>query len=391
VDGDTSAAPPPERGTDFLRDALSPARDRNPVVQARVVPLREFSPALLAGEARPRVLALCNVPRLEPAQQEAVTQFLADGGGVLVTLGERVEADAYNEQLYRGGEGWLPARLDGIEGDEARMRDAVRPDPATFTHPTLELFRKVAVGGLGDARFPRWWKLTTPARHAPGVTVGLLRSGTAAYPFFVERAYQAGRVILCPVPLDNSWATNLPDLPAFVPLAHELVYHLAGARSAEFNLRPGQPLRYRVESQEVNVPGFTLTPPLGEPRPLSTRPTEPGTYLAQVIRQERGALLVHDGARETGVYRLRTPADHTVYYVVQPDARESDLTPCAEEDRKRVADLVPLTYEDDRGAIVQAREETNQRQELWLYLLLALIALLCAEVWMTRRLVRSRA
>jgi hypothetical protein len=396
---------PSTRGTDFLRVALGLKGGGTSVVAARVVGLKEFTRDALVAPGRPRVLVLCNVPRLDTEQQELVRQFLAEGGGVLVTLGERVEAEAYNGQLYRGGEGWLPALLEGIEGEESRVADAARPDPATFTHPTLELFGKVRVGGLGQARFPRWWKLTTPGKHAPGVPVGLLRSGAASYPFFVERAYQAGRVLLSAVPLDNSWATNLPDLPDFVPLAHELIYYLAGARGAEFNLRPGQPLRYRVESlkegapEEEVVSQFALRPPVGEERPLSTNPTRPGTYLAQLTRQERGAVLAHDGARETGVYRLTTPADpesqapagRTVYYVVQPDARESDLTPCSEEDRRRVADLVPLTYESDRGAIVQAREGSSQRQELWLYLLLGLIGLLCAEVWMTRRLVRSRA
>jgi hypothetical protein len=390
VDGDPSAAPPLHRGTDFLRDALSPARDRTPVVQARVVSLQEFVPALLTGEQKPRVLILSNVPRLDPQQQEAITRFLAEGGGLLITLGERVEADRYNEELYRGGDGWLPARLDGIEGDEARPRESARPDPATFSHPALELFRTLPVGGLAEARFPRWWKLTTPGKHAPGVTVGLLRSPTAAWPFLIERAFQAGRVLLCSVPLDNSNGTNLPDLPAFVPLAHELVYYLAGARSAEFNLRPGQPIRYRLES-EAALEQFRLRPPSGDERPLGLPPAPASAWPAQLLAQERGALLVFDGARETGVWRLTLP-DHstTIYYVVQGDARESDLTPSSDEERDQVAKLVPLSYENDRKQVQQTAPGTEIRQELWLYLLLGMIALLCGEVWLTRRMVKNR-
>jgi hypothetical protein len=391
VDGDDSAAVPPERGTDFLKAALAPKGDPAPAVQARVASLREFTPEMLGGEQRPRVLVLSNVPRLEPAQDEAVGQFLADGGGVLVTLGHRAEADLYNEQLYRGGEGWLPARLDGVEGDEGRLRDAARPDPGSFNHPALDLFRKPVAGGLGEARFPRWWKLTTPGRHAPGVVVGQLRTPGERYPFLVERAYRAGRVLLCPVPLDNSWGTNLPDLLAFVPLAHELVYYLAGARSAEFNLQPGQPLRYRLARADADLGKFTLRTPLGEVRPLSPSATERGTFAAQLVRQERGAVLVHDGMRETGVYRLGTPEGATVYYVVQPDARESDLTPCTEEERRAVADVIPLRYQDERAEIARAWVHERHRQELWLYLLLGLIGLLCLEVWMTRRMVKARA
>jgi hypothetical protein len=247
-------------------------------------------------------------------------------------------------------------------------------------------------GGLDQARFPRWWKMATPGRHAPGVTVGLLRSSTANYPFLVERAFQAGRVMMCAVPLDNSWATNLPDLPAFVPLAHELIYHLAGARSAEFNPRPGQPLRYRVDTIEVNLASFKLQPPNGPARPLGPRSGEKDSYPAQVIRQERSAVVVIDGARETGVYRLETPEGNTVYYSVPPDARESDLTPANEEDRNRVAGIIKgIKYENERGAIVQVWISTEHRQDFWMYFLLGLVALLCLEVWMTRRMVKGRA
>jgi hypothetical protein len=391
VDGDPNSAAK-ERGSDFLRDALSPARDRTPVVRAKVVSAPEFDASLLAtdgGNVRPRVLILANVARLTAPQQEAVAQFLADGGGVLVTLGGRVEADAYNSGLFRDGQGWLPARLDGVEGNEADTRNAVRPSPASSAHPALELFRETPSGGLADARFPRWWKLTTPGRAAAGVPVAALRSATAEYPFLVERSFRGGRVILCSVPLDNSWGTNLVDLAAFVPLAHELVYYLAGARSADFNLAPGQPLRYRLES-DSSLQGFTLQPPEGEAKPLTTDGTSATAYPAHVLRQPQGALLIHEGTRETGVYRLKTPDSRTIFYVVQPDARESDLTACSDEDRANVAKGIPMRYENDRERMAAALAESSQRQEYWWWLLLGLVALLCAEVLLTRYLVKSQ-
>jgi hypothetical protein len=337
------------------------------------------------------VLVLSNVARLTAPQQEPVTQFLADGGGVLVTLGGRVDAAAYNDQLYRGGNGWLPARLDAAVGDETRFRDAARPAPASFHHPALELFRQGGPGSLGEARFPRWWKLTTPGRHSSGVTVALLRSATEEYPFLVERVApeSPGRVLLCPVPLDNGWGTNLPDLPAFVPLAHELVYYLAGARSAEYNLQAGQPLRYRVAA-DASLQGFVLRPPVGEARPLGTAANDPAVYPAEVKYGPHGAVLHYEGTKETGVYQLQTPDNQAVYYVVQRDARESDLTPCTDEDRAAVAKAVPVQYQDDRNEILQAAAAGQHRQEFWWWLLLGLVALLCSEVWMTRRIVKNR-
>jgi hypothetical protein len=390
VDGD-AATKPPRRDSDFLRDALSPARDPTPVVRARVVSVKEFEPALLTGEAaaRPRALILHDVAQLNAAQQEAVAQYLADGGGVLVTLGHRVDAEEYNKKLFRNGEGWLPARLDGTEGDEAKPREAVHPVPDASTHPALELFRGAPAGGLADARFPRWWKLTTPGRNAPGVPVAALRSATAEYPFLVERSFKAGRVLVCAVPLDNTWGTNLPDLPAFVPLAHELVYYLAGARAAEYNLQPGQPLRWRVET-DAPPDAYTLRPPTGPAKPLAAGAPTGAAYPAQLVRQPRGALLVYDGTRETGVYRLTTPGKETIHYVVQSDARESDLTPCDDDDRRRVKELLPVQYENDRAKMTAALATASTKQEFWWLLLLGVIALLCAEIVLTRWMAKGR-
>ena len=99
-----------------------------------------------------------------------------------------------------------------------------------------------------------------------------------------------------------------------------------------------------------------------------------------------------EGTRETGVYRLHTAEDDTIYYVVRPKmAEESDLTPCNDEDRANVAKLIPgMKYQNDREQLAEEWISEQHRQELWWWLLLGLIALLCGEVWLTRRIVKNR-
>jgi hypothetical protein len=176
--------------------------------------------------------------------------------------------------------------------------------------------------------------------------------------------------MLSAVPLDNSWRTNLIELPAFAPLAHELVYYLAAARSAAMNLAPGQPIRF-VLPKDAASDGWAVQPPDGDPRPV----------------QPEGGQLVFEDTREPGVYRIVHPGSGTGrYYVVQPDPRESDLTPCSDDDRARVQKYVPtLTYTDDRGAVVEGLLRSPQPTELWWLVMLGVIGLLSAEVWMTRR------
>src|SRR5262249_37691399 len=99
--------------------------------------------------------------------------------------------------------------------------------------------------------------------------------------------------------------------------------------------------------------------------------------------------VVFSGTRETGVYRL-TNGGRENYYVAQPDARESDLTPCDQADRDLVADLFPINYENDRERMFARMSSAEQPQEVWNWLLLAVVALLLGEVWMTRRMVKNR-
>jgi len=191
------------------------------------------------------------------------------------------------------------------------------------------------------------------------------------------------------VPLDRSWRTNLTELPAFVPLAHELAYYLGAVRAAEHNLQPGQPIRYRPESEE-GLDALKLQAPEGEPKPLRFANAADGaSYPAQLLRQPNGPLVVFEGTRETGVYRL-TAGEQVIPYAVQPDPRESDLTPASEEDREKVTKQVPMTYEDDRAKMLDTMTVATQRHEVWWLLLAGVVVLLCCEVLMTRWLVKNR-
>jgi hypothetical protein len=383
VDGDARLTP--EGSTYFLRRALGQSADaRHPsAVRVRAVPARDFAPALLSGDldprapgSRPRVVVLADVPGLTPAQDRAVADFLEGGGGVLVILGERVARAAayYNRELYRGGDGWLPAHLDAPAGDPDRPDRAATVDRKQIHHPALELFRDEPSCTLDRARLPRWWKVSP---GGPAAAVGALL--TSGDPLLVERPHGKGKVLLCTVPLDRSWGAGLPGVWEFPVLAHELVYYLADTRSAEYNLQAGQPLRYRPAPEDaaarLKLPSQVLLfPPDGEPEPL---------------RVERWPL-VYDQTHAAGVYKLQPAGGRPAYYVVQPDPRGSDLAPCSAEDRARVAALFPVRYEDDVRAVGDALLGPARTQDLWWVALVGVIALLCGEVWLTRRMVAGR-
>jgi hypothetical protein len=164
-------------------------------------------------------------------------------------------------------------------------------------------------------------------------------------------------------------------------LAHELVYYLADTRSGEYNVQPGQPLRYRPEpsrdgpSAPPKLPAtVTIHPPVGEPKEINVDHWP----------------LVYEEARAAGVYRLQVGGPRSVYFVAQPDARESDLTLGSEADRAKVAALVPVQDHNDLQAVTDVLRGAGQSQDLWWLAMLGVILLLCGEVWLTRRMVKGR-
>jgi hypothetical protein len=362
------------RGSDFLRDALAPAKDPTPAFAVRVVPAGEWSTAMFTADVKgngtpPRVAVLANVDKLTGGQQQDVEKFLNAGGSVLVAPGDRCDATAWNRVAFRGGQGFLPARLVEVTGDEADGPNAPKILPASFTHPALEVFKEPLPGGLHTAYFPRRWKVdpAAGANGATGTPVGLF---TTRDPFLVERAFGKGRVLLSAVPLDNSWKTNLIRLPDFVRLAHELMYYLAGTRTAERNLVPGLPIVFTPRPDEPPGP-VTVVAPDGR-----SRTTAVSTWPAVI-----------DGTTDPGAYKLTTPNGRAVYFAVRNDSREAVLTPCGEDDRKRVADAVGgLSYVSSPDEITEQSGGQPATKELWWVLLVVVIGLLAAEVWYTRRL-----
>jgi hypothetical protein len=385
-------------GADFLRDALSPAIDPTPEVRVQVIPANDLDATLLGrdlppGDSRkPRVLILADLPRLTDPQQAAIREYLDSGGGVLVTLGSRVDDKFYNE-LFHQNNSWLPARLGQIA--HAEPGRPAHPHQTGLSHPLMERFR-ADPGAWGRLEFDRWYSVQ-PAPQAS--VVARLSSDD---PLLVEAPAGAGRVLLCTVPLNPSWETNLFGLPEFPVLAHEIVNYLAGVRggeygvrSPEYNLRPGQPLRFRLEGESWNA--LTLQRPEEEPLPMVFDGPTQGAYAprlgkhrAQLLQTPSSTLVTYSGTESVGIYRLRSEEKKTYYYTGQADMEESDLTPCTADDWKKVQDLLPMTYLTDHDAKNSPLAAELHTEELWWWLMLGVIGLLCAELWMTRRIVRGR-
>src|SRR5207248_891780 len=66
-----------------------------------------------------RVIYLANLDRLSPARRESLEQWVRQGGGLVIALGDQlIDVPGFNAQMYRNGQGLSPVEVQALRGDE---------------------------------------------------------------------------------------------------------------------------------------------------------------------------------------------------------------------------------------------------------------------------------
>lgn len=383
VDGDPHAEAVRSE-TFFLKAALTAPQNESPRVRARIVRWDRLSADDLAGQA---ALVLANVPRLSPELLEALSAYVAAGGGVLWALGDRVDAAEY-QRIHAAAPALLPVAPQALVDGRS---DAGRISDAGLELPWLRRLGGVERTRLTDVRFFQWWKVVEAAGGEPAAAGrGSAPAGDAARPvvwarltsgdpLFIAQTAGSGRAVVSAAPLDAEGST-FPAESDFVVCAHELLFHLASGSV--------------VRNVEV---GWPLVLPLPDHLPIDDYAffAPDGTALSPQVSGTSGRRRASSG--ETwlpGVYRFgpRTGVggEHGAeYFVVRGDRGESDLSRLDEEQRRRLAGDGRMTFVASIDEWKQRGLTDGSRVELSAALLLVFLGLLVGEVLMTRRLVRG--
>jgi hypothetical protein len=254
---------------------------------------------------------LCNVAELLPREQRMLRRYVADGGALVIVLGNRVRGAAYNEflagdaandQTQQGP--LLPVQIapQAVEGDW-------RIDPLEYRHPVLAPFAGRTRAGLLGIQVSRYYPLRIEPGEQPPAVAMAFSSGD---PAIVVGDYGLGRVaVLATDPAlasgEEPWST-LAVSPSFVPLVRELFHHMAVNRRGErLNCLAGEPLVAPVHTSGQSSADSSWQDPVGD-----VHTTAPST-------------------RRRGVYTFR-PAPTTgagssaTAIAVNVDPRESDLS-----------------------------------------------------------------
>lgn len=293
-----------ESGDDgnYLRTALSPGGKNlagwSPQVER---------PAFLRRHDRLDRFAavyLLDVPRLDPAELEALEEYVAEGGGVGIFLGPGVLPEAYNQQWYRDGEGLLPAPLD-VPTQLLRPRQTAAPDVAVSEHPVFRVFRGQRNSFLAVANVDFYYAVRLPWSLPTEGDVAVLARLRNNAPWVLEKQVGAGRVVvqmgkLAPTATElgpwSNWGLN----PVFPVFANELTGYLSSVRRATAELASGDAVAIRFEEEQYE-PEVQIVPPQSQgQKPWSLLATpDDGWYAAEApVRSTSGIWTFQLKARE---------------------------------------------------------------------------------------------
>ena len=371
IDGKPGAMPL-EGAADFLELALTPhtaaANSLKDLIRTRKIDQRKLR---RDDYKDAEVVILANCQRIQGNDLTELDKFVKAGGGLMIFAGPDIDIEHYNRDLFRKGEGLLPAAIKGMA--RAEMADSpARVLMQRLTHPSVLYFNDSRGGRLQDAEFRSWIEFAPPPDENTQRILSLDRNA----PLLLEKKLGQGRIIACATTANAEWS-NLPLQPFFVPLMQRLTTYLATEGSAPAWQLVGSSLRVNLEKAELGAE-FTLRDPTGQTQTLKSQ-------------QEGEKVFIQSPAiTQPGIFTLqRTGTDKATLLAFNTDNTESDLKPLPADQIKKIADRHEAAFADSLQAYQSLDRTRRHGSELWQPLLIGLLVLLFLEVLLQQRIARG--
>lgn len=243
VDGNPRPDYPTEAGDHFVKTSFAgPLKE---YIETESVPASEAGKKDLNGKD---IVYLLNAPVREADPLQGLSaefiadlaKFVKDGGGLVISCGELVNAAAYNKVLGSGGAGLLPFDLKEVRyavDQTSRFHPAAdKVEESSFLAP----FRKSPYAdSLEKVSMLRMFEVVEPG---PGTV--LVRTPENR-PYVASRVVGSGEVVLVTGALDESWGNFSSDPGSFhIPFALATVTHLTGRKIVGGTVIAGESLSW---------------------------------------------------------------------------------------------------------------------------------------------------
>ncbi len=420
VDGKSTEAETLDRAAEWLRFAINPdptATALDPF-RPKVLTESQFADVGLGDLTEYDCVCVCDVARLSPMEVRRLETHLRRGGGAIFAMGDQVDLGAYNEALYRSGQGLLPARLE--KKQPAKERTWFQFKDADYTRPPLDAFgiqddraslesvrvRQYVKAVLADKGGPRKVLSFTPVT-IPGPTAVSLDGLPVGDPAVVEwqppaaalagdnaaaakdrppGARARGRVVLVTTTVNMDW-NSWPASPSFLAFTQELMRFAVSGRLREQSVNVGDILEEYL-APGAGVMDVALTTPDGRNETSRTLSSEEVNVLRWADTDVSGIYRALIGQHpQEHLFAVNVPAA-----TLADEASESDLKRTTRDelshayhewDFQLVTDPNNVNHTGGPSADPEKdREVVPLGPGIARYLLLAVLALLLIEVIM---------
>ena len=328
--------------------------------------------------ARLDVLILADVAELSTGEAARVKTFVAAGGGLILTVGDNIDTEAYKQRL--GGEtGLMPCDFvqavgDAFDREQFRVLATVK-----YEHPIFAPFKEPNHGDFGKARFYRLFQ-AVPTKDA--TVIAAYDDGS---PALLEKPYGGlGRVLCFTSTIDREW-NDLPIRAVYLPFLHESIKYLALKSEGTMpDYRIGDNVELKApEAENGDVTGDAEIA-VFDPNTVETRLRLDGNIPEGA---SQGSFFYNDTA-VPGIYSVHASGADSYAFVVNIDSTESDLAARdVEELTSMLKGAADESVEEKPAAelVAQYREDVEKNQSVWVYLMLAVFALAVTEMFLANR------
>lgn len=407
----------PEGGQDikhssgFLQLALAPFRSAAPQT---ITAVNAFDVTLergdqLTGESLRDydVVVLANVPRLNDRSADAVAAYVQRGGGLVIFAGPETDSRWYNDRWFD------QKQILAMKFGEKRTAPEdvpIKLAQQVIQAPLLDIFNSSEAGELSSLEISQWIDLQT---HAPG-TIPQTASSSAillqldnGVPLLAARRLPTpesenaesenatgGIVLQFATSCSDDWS-NLPLRPVYVPLMQRIVASANRIGAIEANVRTGETLTLKSDAASDNPrnPSLPRATIIG-PRPLQ--------FPWDVAAQDT---MTFTNTEFPGLYRVKTDDEPTSAspstraaeqsrfepqcFTVALDPDESDLQLLSDDELRRIAERLGATVISDADNFVQIDKQRSDGQEIWRWLLIALLVFLFGEILLGQKITKG--
>jgi hypothetical protein len=345
----------------YLAVALAPDTEAESAIRPQVISEGELADTELADF---QCVFLSNIAQLTADEASRLAQYMEQGGGLAIFLGDRVQADSYN-RLAGGEAPLLPAHLGDV-----RTEKQFGVDPLDYRHPIAAPFRGRERAGLLTTPVGRYFHLDVSSDRSQAETALALASGD---PLVVTVPHGSGRVVLVATAgslasVDRAsgepW-TTWPAWPSFLPVVREILSFAVGGQHDQWQALVGEPLAGTLPTTGASRE-LELTRPNG--RKVSLRA---GTSADEAWRYEDTGV--------AGIYSIGSGGTDVARFAVNVNTQESDLAKV--DPRQLPAEIAVRTDWRNSDAVVASGVLPGKiwnRSLLWAAAALALLELCLA-------------